>query len=44
MDGDVGEVAEDEVELFLLLLVLIEPLESIVCNYLVILPVVFVQN
>ena len=37
MDGDVGQVAKDDVELFLLLLVLIEPLESIVCNYLVIL-------
>ena len=44
MDGDVGQVAEDDVELFLLLLVLVKPLESIVNYDFVFLPLVFVQD
>ena len=44
MDRDVRQVAEDDVELFLLLLVLVKPLESIVNYDFVFLPLVLVQD
>ena len=44
MNGNIGQVTEDDVELFLLLLVLVKPLESIVSNNFVILSLVIVQD
>ena len=44
MDGDVGQVTEDDVKLFLLLLVLVKPFEGVVNNNFVVLPVVLVED
>ena len=43
MDGNGGQVTEDNVKLFLLLLVLVEPFESIVRNYFVVFSIVIVK-
>ena len=44
MDRDVGQVAEDDVKMFLLLLVLVKPLEGVVDNNFVFLPLVLVED
>ena len=44
MDRDVGQVAEDDVKMFLLLLVLVKPLEGVVDNNFVFFPLVLVED
>ena len=44
MDRDVGQVAEDDVKMFLLLLVLVKPLEGVVDNNFVFVPLVLVED
>ena len=44
VDRDVGQVTEDDVKMFLLLLVLVKPLEGVVDNNFVFLPLVLVED
>ena len=44
MDRDVGKVTEDDVNMFLLLLVLVKPLKGVVDNNFVFLPLVLVED
>ena len=44
MDRDVGQVTEDDVKMFLLLLVLVKPLEGVVDNNFVFVPLVLVED